>query len=220
MALPPISAIGRRLYTPVVCDVLDRLGWMHQAMTPSIRPLDEALVVFGRVRTGRFEPVGPAAVSGNEHEDEIRLIESLRPGEVPVLACGEVPACASPWGELAATAARSRGAAGCVTDGLVRDVRRIRTMGFPVFHAGIGPLDSRGRMRMVERDVPVTVGGVQVFPGDWILGDADGVVVVPNGKAEEVFAAALAKVEREDATRIALEAGEPLSGVFARYGVF
>src|SRR5262249_48023447 len=108
---------------------------------------------------------------------------------------------------------------GCVTDGLVRDVARIRAMRFPVFHGGIGPLDTKGRAEMVEKDMAIDIAGVHVVPGDWVLGDADGVVFVPADRAEEVFRAALAKIAAEDTTRAELEAGESLRTVYARHGV-
>jgi regulator of RNase E activity RraA len=106
-----------------------------------------------------------------------------------------------------------------VTDGLVRDVRQIRQMRFAVFCAGIGPLDTRGRARMVERDVPVQCAGVHVRPGDLVFGDVDGVVVVPREVEDDVLARALEKVSGEDHTRAALERGEKLADVFARLGI-
>jgi 4-hydroxy-4-methyl-2-oxoglutarate aldolase len=106
-----------------------------------------------------------------------------------------------------------------LTDGLVRDVTRIRAMEFPVFHGGIGPLDTKNRAEMVAKDVPVTVAGVAISPGDWILGDVDGVVVIPADRAEQVFRAALDKIAAEDTTRAELEAGQTLRDVFARHGV-
>jgi regulator of RNase E activity RraA len=147
------------------------------------------------------------------------LIDDLRPGEIPVLACGGPTDWIAPWGELLSTAARARGAAGCVTDGLVRDVARIRAMRFPVFHGGIGPLDTKGRAEMVEKDTVIDIAGVRVTPGDWVLGDVDGVVFIPADKAQEVFGAALDKIAAEDSTRAELEAGESLRAVYARHGV-
>ena len=93
----------------------------------------------------------------------------------------------APWGELLSTASRARNAAGCVTDGLVRDVRTIRGMRFPVFAGGIGPLDSKGRGIVMRIDIPVECGGDAVASGDWIFGDVDGVVVIPAAIAEEVI---------------------------------
>jgi regulator of RNase E activity RraA len=233
--LPLADKLSRLLYTSVVSDVLDGFGLMHQALRPFVRPLDETLVLFGRARTGRYERVAMASpgtmasagqgLSGhtppahNPYELEMDLIDSLRPGEVAVLACGGPTEVIAPWGELLSTAAQARQAAGCLTDGLVRDVNRIRAMGFPVFHGGIGPLDTKNRAEMVAMDAAVTIAGVSVSPGDWILGDADGVVVVPADRSEAVFRAALDKITAEDTTRAELEAGASLRAVFARHGV-
>ena len=92
-------------------------------------------------------------------------------------------------------------------------------MGFPVFHGGIGPLDTRNRAEMVEKDTVVEIAGARIAPGDWILGDVDGVVVIPADRAEAVFRAALDKIAAEDTTRAELEAGDSLRAVFARHGV-
>jgi 4-hydroxy-4-methyl-2-oxoglutarate aldolase len=215
----PNEDLARRLYASVLSDVLDGFGLMHQALRPFVRPLDDTLVLFGRARTGQYARASLPSPDHNPYSLEMDLIDGLRPGEVAVLACGGPTDVIAPWGELLSTAAQARGAAGCLTDGLVRDIMRIRAMRFPVFHGGIGPLDTRNRAEMVEMDVAVTVAGVRVAPGDWILGDADGVVVVPAGRAEAVFAAALEKIQAEDTTRAELAAGDSLRAVFARHGV-
>ena len=203
----------------MLSDVLDSFGLMHQALRPFVRPLDELLVLLGRVRTGRYEATDTVPPGHNPYALEMDLIDGLHPGEVPVLACGGPTDWIAPWGELLSTAARARGAAGCVTDGLVRDVARIRAMRFPVFHGGIGPLDTKGRAEMVEKDTVIDIAGVRVASGDWVLGDVDGVVFVPADKAEAVFHAALDKIAAEDTTRAELEAGELLRAVYARHGV-
>src|SRR5690349_8151967 len=218
-AVPPPEELRRLLYTPVLSDVLDSFGLMHQALRPFVRPLDEALVLFGRARTGRYQLAATPTEGQNPYALEMDLIDDLKPGEVPVLACNGPTDWIAPWGELLSTAARARQAAGCVTDGLVRDVSRIRHMRFPVFHGGIGPLDTRNRAEMVERDAPVEIAGTLVSPGDWILGDVDGVVVIPENRASAVFRAALEKIAAEDTTRAELERGDTLRAVFARHGV-
>lgn len=217
--LPSRETIIGSLYAAVLSDVLDGLGLISQALRPFVRPLDESLVLFGRARTGLYRPVYHVAPGSNPYAVEMALIDDLRPGEVAVLACGGPTERIAPWGELLTTAAQVRGAAGCLTDGLVRDIRRIREMRFPVFHGGIGPLDSKGRGEMVAMDVPVELAGVRVIPGDWVLGDADGVVVVPQGVAAEAFTRALDKVKAEDTTRDELAKGASLAEVFARHGV-
>jgi 4-hydroxy-4-methyl-2-oxoglutarate aldolase len=217
--LPPREEIVGKLYAAVLSDVLDGLGLTGQAMRPFVRPLDESLVLFGRARTGLYMPRYHVEPGRNPYEVEIALVDDLREGDVAVLACGGPTDRIAPWGELLTTASLARGAAGCVTDGLVRDVRRVREAGFPVFHGGIGPLDSKGRGEMMAMDVPVECGGVRVEPGDYVLGDADGVVVVPQGVAAEAFGQALAKVEAEDRTREMLAAGRKLKEVFDELGV-
>ena len=213
------ETITARLYTAVVSDVLDGLGLMNQALQPWLRPLDEALVMFGRARTAIYMDRYSVEPGENPYETEIAFVDDLKPGDVAVLACGGPTTRIAPWGELLSTASVARRAHGCVTDGLVRDVKRIREMRFPVFHGGIGPLDSKGRAKMMVRDVPVDIGGVRVAPGDYVMGDADGIVVVPAAHADEVFRQAFEKTEAEDDTRRMLEEGETLASVFERFGV-
>jgi len=117
--------IARTLYSAVLSDVMDGLGLMNQAMRPFVRPLDDALVLFGRARTGLYMPRYGVAPGEDPYEIEIALIDDLKPGDVAVLACDGPTTRIAPWGELLSTASVARGAAGCVTDGLVRDVRRI-----------------------------------------------------------------------------------------------
>jgi 4-hydroxy-4-methyl-2-oxoglutarate aldolase len=152
---------------------------MHQALPSRIRPLDEERVMVGRARTAAFMEVYHHEPGTNPYELEIALIDSLQADDIPVFACSN-PARVAPWGELLSTAAKARGAAGALMDGCTRDVRAIRAMGFPVFHGGIGPLDSKGRGRIMAIDVPIECAGVPIAPGDLIFGDADGVVVIPK----------------------------------------
>jgi 4-hydroxy-4-methyl-2-oxoglutarate aldolase len=215
----PFAELKTQLYTAVLSDVLDGMGYMNQAMRPFIRPLDDSLKLMGRARTGLWMQVYTVTAGENPYEHEIALIDDLKPGDVPVFGCGGPTDRVAPWGELLSTAATCRGAAGCVTDGLVRDVRQVREMAFPMFHGGIGPLDTRGRARMVALDVPTECGGVRVATGDVVFGDVDGVVVIPAAIADEAIALALTKVAAENRTRDALLRGELLQDVYARYGV-
>jgi regulator of RNase E activity RraA len=213
-----LGRVAARLFTAVLSDTLDGLGYRDQALPSHIRPLDDGLVMAGRARTGVYREVYHVEPGENPYELEIALIDDLKVGEVAVLACGGSRRIA-PWGELLSTAAHARGAAGCVTDGFVRDIRATRAMRFPVFHGGIAPLDSKGRGKVAAIDVPVEVAGVAVAPGDLVFGDADGVIVVPRAVEAQALEAAFAKVEGEDKTREALERGEKLADVFKRYGI-
>lgn len=207
------------LYSAVLSDVLDSLGYMRQAMRPFVRPLDDSMVLFGQVRTGLYAETYHVRAEANPYELEIELVDDLKRGEVILLACGGPTERVAPWGELLTTASVQRGAAGCVTDGLVRDIHRIRKMGFPVFHGGIGPLDTKGRAEMIARDVPVECGGVRVETGDWVFGDIDGIVIIPGFAAVETFSVAMRKVNAEDVTRKELQGGRSLREVYEKYGV-
>jgi 4-hydroxy-4-methyl-2-oxoglutarate aldolase len=213
-----IGIAREKLYASVVSDVLDGLGYPHQALPPRIRPLDEASVLVGRARTGLYRDVYHVPAGHNPYELEIALIDDLKAGEVAVLACGTSGRIA-PWGELLTTASLARGAQGCLTDGLVRDVSAIRQLAFPVFHGGIGPLDSKGRGEVAAIDVPVECAGVVINPGDLVFGDADGVVVVPQHLLRQTVDLALTKVEGENRTREELARGAKLADVFKTHGV-
>jgi len=212
------EAVARDLYTAVLSDVLDELGYRDQAMPAHIRPLDDEIPMVGRARTGAYREVYTVVPGDNPYALEIALVDDLKPGEIAVLGCGGSTRIA-PWGELLSTAARARGAAGCLTDGFVRDIRPIRRMKFPVFHGGIAPLDSKGRGKVAEIDVPIHVAGVAVAPGDLVVGDADGVVVVPRAVEATALEKAFAKVRGENDTRQELERGAIGVGVFARHGI-
>ncbi|MFO1324381.1 MAG: RraA family protein [Burkholderiales bacterium] len=213
-----LAAIRTRLYAAVLSDVLDACGRPNQAMHARIRPLDESLVMAGFARTGAYRETYHVQPGENPYELEIALVDDLKSDDVVVFSCGGSQRIA-PWGELLSTASRARGAAGCVTDGLVRDIRAIRELAFPVFHGGIGPLDSKGRGMVAAIDVPVLCAGVLVNPGDLVVGDADGVVVVPRDVEERVLTQAFEKVAGENATRDELRAGAKLADVFARHGI-
>ena len=207
------------LYSAVLSDVLDDFGYTRQALPPYVRPLDDSLKMVGYARTGLFTNTYEVLEGENPYEIEIALIDDLKPNDVAVLGCAGPTTRLAPWGELLTTASRKRGAVGCVTDGLVRDVRQIRNLEFPVFHGGIGPLDTRGRGKMVARDVTIECGGVTVRSGDVVFGDVDGVVIIPREIAAEVIEAALRKVTSENNTRDELENGLLLGEVYAKYGV-
>jgi 4-hydroxy-4-methyl-2-oxoglutarate aldolase len=213
-----IETARAQLYAAVLSDVLDAQGYRHQVLPPSIRPLDDGVILAGRARTGLYRDVYYVPRGHNPYELEIALIDDLKPGDVAVLGCGSSGRIA-PWGELLSSASMARGAQGCVTDGLVRDVKAIRALRFPVFHGGIGPLDSKGRGEVAAIDVPIECAGVTVNPGDLVFGDADGVLVVPQPIVKQTLRLALEKIAGEDRTREELQQGALLAEVFKKYGV-
>lgn len=213
-----IDIMRGQFFSALLSDTLDSLGYMSQAMPSRVRPLDEELVMVGRARTARFEDVYAPSTEDNPYELEIALVDSLGQDDIAVFSCGTSGRIA-PWGALLSTAAQVRGAAGAVMDGLVRDIRDIRAMKFPVFHGGICPLDSKGRGKIVALDVTIDCFGVPVSPGDMIFGDADGCVVVPRAVEEDVMRLAGEKLRSERNTVEALRKGRRLADVYAEFGV-
>lgn len=213
-----LDEIRDKLFTSVLSDSLDQAGLMAQALPSRIRPLDETSVMVGRARTAAFMEVYDVPKGSNPYELEIALIDSLEQDQIPVFACSN-PVRVAPWGELLSTAARVRGSAGALMDGCVRDIKPIKRMGFPVFHGGIAPLDSKGRAKIMAIDVPIECGGVKISTGDLIFGDADGVVAIPKAREAEVLDLAFAKVSGERNTLRDLQRGDKLADVFARYGI-
>lgn len=211
-----LDLLRTRLYVAVVSDVLDRQGFTEQAMAARIRPIEPGMRLVGRAHTVLSADV--YARPENPYVKEIAAVDSLQPGDVMVAATnGSQRTCL--WGELLSTAARARGATGCLIDGHTRDVRRILEMGFPVFCTGFRPVDSSYRSIVIDYDIPVRCGDVLVHPGDVVFGDVDGVVVIPRDHLAPTVEAALAKVEGENASRTMLEEGYLLRDVYDRFGV-
>ncbi len=206
-----------RLSTAVLSDTLDGMGLIHQVMERSIRPLDERLVLCGRARTGNFRDVYHFQQDDNVYEPLAELVADLHPDDVAVLACGRSGRIAS-WGSLLSLAAQLRGAAGCITDGLMRDVGQIRELGFPAFSAGYGAIEMHGRAALIAAEVPVHCGGVWVSPGDLLYGDVDGVVVIPRDVEREVVRVACGKAAVEREIVEALRNGTPIVDVLRRFG--
>jgi 4-hydroxy-4-methyl-2-oxoglutarate aldolase len=205
-----------RLHPAVVADCLDKVGFRSQVMEPHIRPLYPHAKVAGFAMTVHCVEVdGPPEDSSEYYKGELQAVDSLRPGDVMVVSTCR----ASYWGELLATASRYRGASGLVADAYTRDTLALIEMEFPTFVAGISALDSLGRIDVDDVMVPIDCGGVRVSPGDLILGDHDGVIVVPSAIAEEVLTLAEEKVSGENLVREKLADGMPVWEAFQTYGV-
>jgi 4-hydroxy-4-methyl-2-oxoglutarate aldolase len=205
-----------RLYPAVVADCLDGLGARAQVLDPQIRPLTEGTKVAGFASTVHCVTVDAVPASRDDwYRGELAAVDALQPGEVIVVSTCR----ASYWGELLATAARRRGARGIVADAYTRDTLALIEMGFPTFAAGIHCADSLGRIDVDAVGVTVSCGGVEVAPGDLVLGDYDGVVVIPAGIAEDVVGLAEEKVAGESLVRQKLDAGMPVAEAFRTFGV-
>ena len=208
--------VKEKLYTAVVADALDQIGIRNQAMREYLRPVCPCPAFYGWARTIACSDV--YHVPPEPYAMEIEAIDSILPGEVVIVSTQQSKRNA-PWGELLSTAAKARGARGAVIDGLVRDVRKIEELGFPVLAAGIKPVDSMGRGIVTGYNVPVECGEVLVNPGDFVFADFDGVVVIPRANVDEVLQLALNKATRENSSRAELMKGAYLRDVYRMYGV-
>jgi 4-hydroxy-4-methyl-2-oxoglutarate aldolase len=205
-----------RLYPAVVADCLDRLGARSQVLDPRIRPLARDMKLAGYAVTVRCVEVDAVPADRDDwYRGELEAVDALQAGDVMVVSTCR----GSYWGELLATASRYRGARGIVADAYTRDTRALIEMGFPTFAAGIHCADSLGRIDVDAVGAAIVAGGVEIAPGDLVLGDYDGVVVVPAALAKEVVALAEDKVAGEDLVRDKLSEGMPVSEAFRTYGV-
>lgn len=210
--------IKQNLYVAAVCDILDELGYRNQAMHQRLRPLlpDIRNCGFaGRARTFDWMETD-VIVEENPYGLEIEVMDSLKEGDVAVHSTDHNGTNA-PWGELMSTIAKRKGVAGCVCDSQIRDCVKIIEMNFPVYYAGIRPLDSKGRGIVIAYDVPVQCGGVLVNPGDLIFADFDGIVVIPKSIEKEVIAKAMEKINSENLSRKELLEGKSLREVYDKY---
>ena len=207
--------IEEKLSSSIISDVLDGMGIRGQAMDTTIRPVQDGMMIVGYAATMLM-------TDQYDHDKDtftlqFQAIDALKEGEV-MMVCSNGSERAALWGELLSTAARYRGARGAIIDGVARDINLIREMSFPVFAKGINPISSKGRVIAVDHGCPVEIGGVMVYPGDLVVADIDGVVVVPRDKAEEVVEQALDVAARETKTRDELRKGAGLYDVYLKYG--
>ena len=206
----------KNLYTAVVSDSLDQLGVRGQAMREYLRPIHSRCTCAGWARTIACSDV--YHIPDDPYGIEIEAVDSLLPGEIAVVGTQKSVRNA-PWGELLSTAAKARGARGAIVDGLIRDVRKIEELEFPVFATGVKPVDSMGRGLVTAYNIPVECGEVIVSPGDFVFADFDGIVVVPRHMVKEVIELATDKVQRENHSRRELKEGKYLRDVYNKYGV-
>lgn len=212
-----LDRLAETIYTAVVSDVLDKVGVKGRVLDASVRPVLEG----DKVMVGRATTASSAPVSEDPPEPYallLRAIDNVQQGEILVIEARTRTESAI-FGGLLATALECRGARGCVIDGAIRDAKDLHNLGFPTFATAYRPTDSFGRDEIVEIGQPVVCGGVEIRPGDVIVGDADGVVAVPSAIAPLVLTQALEKIEGEGSMRRDLSSGMAVSAAFEKYGI-
>lgn len=218
------ALIRRELFTAVVGDVMDKLGLQRQFLPPRIQPLRQDMVVLGRampvLTADVFSDAEPSQAGGAMAQAfglMLTALDDLKPNEVYVCTGGS-PRYAL-WGELMSTRALKLGAAGAVLNGYARDADGILRLNFPAFAYGRYAQDQGPRGKVIDFRVSVEIEGVRVRPGDYVFGDGEGVLIVPEDAAEESFSRALEKARGEKLVKKALEDGMSASDAFQKFGI-
>jgi 4-hydroxy-4-methyl-2-oxoglutarate aldolase len=216
------ATIRKRLFTAVIGDVMDAAGLTRQFLPPEIRALDSDTALIGRAMPVLEADCCGDMIGHTGNTDSFglmfRALDDLKPGEVYICA-GASPRYAL-WGGLMSTRARMLGAVGAVMDGFHRDTQEIRRLGFPVFSRGSYAQDQRLRGRVIDFRCAIEFhNGVRVSPGDVLVGDLDGVLVIPKKYVEDIVCQAIAKVENEETVRQSILRGEPSQAIFEKTGI-
>ncbi len=213
---PTLVELRERLYTAVVCDALDSVGFRNQSPRVAFATQTSSDVLLGRCKTTLW--VEMAHEDADPYALELKAVDSCQPDDV-LIAAAAGSMRSGIWGELLTTAAKNQGCIGAIIDGAVRDVAQISSLNFPTFARGVCVYDSQNRQRVVDVDVIVEIDGVAFAPGDLVIADVDGVAVIPQPVEQEVLRLAWAKVHDEDEVRDAIRGGMKATGAFKKYGV-
>ena len=203
------------LYTPVVGDILDELGYYHQFLPPEIHGITRDMKIVGKACTVLMIDVFQPQEKPFGYLTE--ALDQLEENEIFV-ATGGAKRCAY-WGELLTATAKARRAAGALVNGWHRDTPQILEQDFPVFSCGCYAQDSSVRTQVVDYRCDIEIGQVTIHNGDCIFGDIDGVIVIPQRIATEVVEKALTKATGEKVVRKAIENGMSSTEAFAKYGI-
>lgn len=211
-----LTQVRESLYSAVISDALDAAGYRQQSPSVELRCQGPFSTVVGRCRTTLWADMYHEDPS--PYELELQAVDSCQPDDVMIAAAGGSMRSGI-WGELLTTAVQTRGCVGAIVDGAVRDIEKIAQMDFPVLARGTCVYDSQHRQRVIDLDVPVQIGGVTFAPGDLVIADADGIVVVPQEVEQQVLQAAWQKVHAENEVRDAIRDGMSAVEAYNRFGV-
>lgn len=219
-----LKLIKEELYTAVIGDIMDKLGYTHQFLSPRIRPLREDMLVAGRAMTvleadvqANSEATGVNPILKRSFGLMLEALDDLKEDEVYICS-GSSPVYAL-WGELMSARAMQCKAAGVVVNGYSRDTKGILALNFPCFSYGPYAQDQAPRGKVIDYRVPIEMDGVMVNDGDMVIGDIDGVCIVPRKIEEEVFTRALEKARGERVVLKKIQEGMRARDAFDRFGI-
>lgn len=223
------ALMKEKLYTPVVGDILDQMGYSHQFLPAEIRPLESMIPADAYI--DRSEPDNRLKLAGyacTVLENDVfeapkkpfglltEALDQLQPNEIYVATGAHNSAL---WGELLTATAKTRGAVGAVLDGYSRDTPQVLSQNFPVFCRAIWAQDSSIRTYVFEYRCPIEIGQVTIHDGDLVFGDIDGVLIIPKEVKDEVIEKALEKAAGEKLVRKAIEGGMTATAAFEKFGI-
>ncbi len=216
--------IKRELYSAVIGDIMDKQGYLHQFLPPQIQPLCDGMIVAGRAMPvleadtfGEQVPGTANALMDRPFGLMLEALDDLKANEV-YICTGASPRYAL-WGELMTTRAMKLGAAGAVLDGFVRDTKGILSMKFPTFCHGRYAQDQGPRGKVMDFRLPVEIQGVYIRPGDIVIGDIDGVCIIPQKIEVDIISLAIDKARGEKLVRKAIQDGMSAGEAFKKYGI-
>ncbi len=221
MTLPTKSTLVDRLaaipYTGAISDILDEMGRTNQVLPHEIQAVERGQTLAGRALTIVGEPttsLDPEII----FIPFLKMLGDVKPGDILVSQPNDD--VAAHLGELSSETAQYRGARGAVIDGGVRDTSYIAKIKFPVFARYTTPIDIVGRWHLTAYNVPIQIGKVKIAPGDYVVGDHDGVVIIPQDVANEVITKAEEVVQTENLVRKAILEGVHPVEAYRKFGRF
>ncbi|NWJ50336.1 MAG: RraA family protein [Bacteroidetes bacterium] len=215
--------IKKELYTAVVGDIMDKMGRLNQFLSPKLKPLRHDMFLAGRAFTvlesdiDKLDMETAARMKNKSFGVMLEALDDLKKNEVYVCS-GSSPHYAL-WGELMSTRAMMLGAVGAVVNGYSRDTEGILKMNFPTFSYGRFAQDQAPRGKVIDYRVPLQIDEVLVNPGDIVIGDMDGVCVIPQEIEETVVIQALEKARGEKTVQKAILQGMSARDAFDKYGI-
>ena len=215
--MDPIETL-RGVSTATITSQLIKQAGMRTRAIRGVRPIDPARCRFvGPAVTVRYAPMREDldAIASIAHPDNpmTRAIETVAPGSVLVVDSGG-GSQGGALGDVLVARLIARGIAAVVSDGAMRDIAAVASLGLPVFSAAHTPNPSAAQLLAVETGTPIGCGGVLVYPGDIVVGDLDGVAVIPHHLGPKIAEAGLDQEQMEAWVRARIERGESLSGLY------
>ncbi|MEO6001075.1 MAG: RraA family protein [Chitinophagaceae bacterium] len=218
------AIVKNELFTALVGDVLDKLGYTKQFLSPLIKPVDPLMVVIGRAMPV-LEADVPAEVAENTKNPLMKKPFGLMFEALDDLQENEVYICSGSsynyalWGGLMSTRAIKLRAAGAVMNGYSRDTSEILKLNFPTFSIGSYAQDQEVRGKVLDYRVPIEFNTIKVTPGDLVYGDRDGVIIIPKAAEREALTRAIEKARGEKLVQKALEEGMSTVDAFKKFGI-